>query len=182
MTNFDRQQRERIAEYDYKVRQEAESQRIKKTARNINLTKRQRIQQTTNDYGTLTGALLNGSLTKWFFVMFMLVGVIALFDTNPDLHWLDISEVDGLQIIEIKDDAYDIDIQAYETLGTRMMSNFMGITIIFEQASTVLRSISSTIENVGSFFGGDNWFSDGVSWVWQRWEPLLIWNWEIWGN
>jgi hypothetical protein len=182
MTNYDRQVQQQREQYQRDVKNEAQNQRMKKDAKTINQTKRQRIQESASNYGTLTNALLNGSLVKWLFVMFLLTGTIAYFELNPEMHWLDITNYDyGVQEIEIKSDAYELDVEYYNTLGNRIIGNFNGISFIFDEASQVLRSMSNLIENVGSFFGGDNWFGEGVRFARDLFSPLFIWNWEIWG-
>jgi hypothetical protein len=182
MTNYDRQVQQQREQYQRDVKNEAKNQKIKKEAKTINQTKRQRIQESASNYGTLTNALLNGSLVKWLFVMFLLTGTIAFFDLNPQMHWLHIiNDEFGVQEIEIKSDAYELDLENYNTLGNRIISNFNGITYLFDEASQVLKSMSYLIESVGSFFGGDNWFGEGIRFARDLFSPLFIWNWEIWG-
>jgi hypothetical protein len=183
MTNYDRQVQQQREQYQRDVKTEAKNQKIKKEAKTINQTKRQRIQESASNYGTLTNALLNGSLVKWMFVMFLLMGTIAYFELNSEMHWLDITNFEsGVQEIEIKSNAYELDVENYNILGNRIIDNFTGITFIFDEASQVLRSMSYLIESTGSFFGGDNWFGEGVRFARDLFSPLFIWNWEIWGD
>jgi hypothetical protein len=152
MTNYDRQLQQQREQYQRDVKAEARNQKIKKEAKGLNQTKRERIQESTSNYGTLTNALLNGSLTKWLFVMFMLVSTIAIFNSNSDNHWLDITYQDGQQISTFNENAYEVDYMTYSNIGEQMISNFQGITNILDNANVVFLSIATLVDGVYSFF------------------------------
>jgi hypothetical protein len=141
--------------YDYDVQVEAKNQRIKKDAKRINQTKRQRYQQVANDYGTLTNALLNGSLVKWLFLLFMLVSTITIFNSNSDNHWIQFSNVNGQQISTFNDNAYEVDYMTFSNIGEQMISNFQGITNVLDNANVVFLSIATLIDSVYSFFSSE---------------------------
>jgi hypothetical protein len=137
---------------EQKVQQGIERQQVQKEVKRRTQTSRQRIQERTRDFGTLTNALLNGSITKWLFIMFMLVSTIAFFNSNSDNHWLDITYQDGQQISIFNENAYEVDYMTYSNIGEQMISNFQGITNILDNANVVFLSIASLVDGVYTFF------------------------------
>jgi hypothetical protein len=112
---------------------------------------RGKIQQRTQEFGTLTNALLNGSLVRWLFLLFMLVGTITLFIDNEDNHWIEISTVDGQEKYTFNEDAYEIDYTTYSNIGERMISNFDTLqetTAVGQQIFLTLNDIRLWIVNV----------------------------------
>jgi hypothetical protein len=115
-------------------------------------TKLQKIRISARENSTLVDVLLNGSLTKWLFVMFMLVSTIAIFNSNSQNHWLDITYQDGQQISTFNENAYEVDYMSYSNIGEQMISNFQGITNVLDNANEVFLSIGTLINGVYTFF------------------------------
>jgi hypothetical protein len=122
---------------EQKVQQGIERQQVQKEVKRRTQSSRQRIQERTREYGTLTNALLNGSLVKWLFLLFMLVGVITLFNSNSDNHWIHISNQDGQDKYTFNLDAYEIDYMMYSNIGERMISNFSTLQTTIDNGKAV---------------------------------------------
>jgi hypothetical protein len=137
--------------YAYDVKTEAKNQRIKKDAKRINQTGRQRSQEIANDYGTLTNALLNGALVKWIFVLLMLIGTIATFNSIFEDHWFNISVINGQQNYVFNEDSYENDYTSYALIGERVISNFEGMTNILQYGTDTFNTISEGIEQIYNF-------------------------------
>ena len=136
---------------EQKVQQGIERQQVQKEVRKRTQTSRQRIQETTREYGTLTNALLNGSLVKWIFVLLMLIGTIATFNSISDDHWIDIIDVDGQQKYIFNDDVYENDFTSYALIGERIISNFEGMTNILQIGTDTFTTVSDGIEQIYNF-------------------------------
>jgi hypothetical protein len=138
---------------------------------------RKQAQILASENRTLVGSLLNGSLVVWLFIFMMLGTAVNLWQDNED-KWLDIEASEsGIQEIQFNEDAYDIDYSTYNNIGNMIIGNFENSSFIFEQGSAILQGLSGLIDSVGNYFGGDNWFVDGVARFFRWIEPLFIWNW-----
>ena len=115
-------------------------------------TKLQKIRISARENATIVDALLNGSLTKWLFVLFMLISTIAIFNSNSDNHWLEFTYQDGQQISTFNENAYEVDYMTYSNIGEQMISNFQGVTNILDNANVVFLSIANLIDGVYTFF------------------------------
>jgi hypothetical protein len=145
---------------DKKVQQGIERQQLQKEVKKRIQTKRQRIQESASNYGTLTNALLNGSLVKWMFVLFMLVGTIALFNENIDNHWFSISNIDGQEKYTFNDEAYEVDYMTYSNIGEQMISNFEGVTTYIDIGNEVFQVAANVINSFVNFFDDFKLFRD----------------------
>jgi hypothetical protein len=113
-------------------------------------TKLQKIRISARENSTLVDVLLNGSLVKWLFLLFMLFGTITLFIANEDNHWIEISIVDGQEKYTFNEDAYEIDYTTYSNIGERMISNFDTLqetTAVGQQIFLTLNDIRLWVTN-----------------------------------
>jgi hypothetical protein len=163
MNAYDRQQQVKKQQYELRVQEEAQNQRVKKQAKSINQTKRQRIQESASNYGTLTNALLNGSLVKWIFVLLMLIGTIATFNSIAEDHWIDIIDVNGQQKYVFNEDVYENDFTSYALIGERVITNFEGMRAILQIGTDTFTTVSDGIEQVYNFLYKDTGIARVVS-------------------
>jgi len=141
------------------------------------LSTRKQAQTLAFENKTIVDSLLNGSLVIWLFIFMMLGSAVNLWQNNED-KWLNIEASEsGIQEIEFNEDAYDIDYDTYNNIGNMIIGNFENSSFIFEQGSAIIQSISGLIESIGNYFGGDNWFVEGISRLFRWIEPIFIWNW-----
>jgi hypothetical protein len=136
---------------EQKVQQGIERQQVQKEVKRRTQTSRQRIQERTREYGTLTNALLNGSLTKWLFILIMLIGAIATFNSISEDHWIDTIDVNGQKKYIFNDDVYENDFTSYALIGERIISNFEGMTNILQIGTDTFTTVSDGIEEIYNF-------------------------------
>jgi hypothetical protein len=134
-----------------KVQQGIEKQKVQKEVKRRTQTSRQRIQERTREYGTLTNALLNGSLTKWIFMLILLVGSISAFNSISEDHWIDISIENGQQVYTFNEDAYQLDYTSYSVIGDSIISNFEGITNTLNLGIKTYETIRAGIDGFYNF-------------------------------
>jgi hypothetical protein len=131
---------------EQKVQQGIERQQVQKEVKRRTQTSRQRIQERTREYGTLTNALLNGSLTKWLFVLIMLSGTILTFNSLVNDHWLQITQDNGQDIYTFNEDSYELDYTIYSVIGEKVISNFEGVTNLLNIGTKTYETITYGID------------------------------------
>jgi hypothetical protein len=136
---------------EQKVQQGIERQKVQKEVKRRTQTSRQRIQERTQEFGTLTNALLNGSLTKWIFMLILLAGAISAFNSISEDHWLSISTVDGQEVYTFNEDAYELDYTSYSVVGETIITNFENISDTLNIGIQTYETISSGIEGIFNF-------------------------------
>ena len=133
------------------VQQGIERQKVQKEVKRRTQTSRQRIQQRTQEFGTLTNALLNGSLTKWIFMLILLAGTISAFNSISEDHWLSISTVDGQDVYTFNEDSYELDYTSYSVVGETIITNFENISDTLNIGIQTYETIRLGIEAVYNF-------------------------------
>ena len=114
-------------------------------------SRREKIQQRAQEYGTLTNALLNGALTKWIFMLILLTGAISAFNSISEDHWLSISNVDGHEVYTFNEDAYELDYTSYSVVGETIITNFENISDTLNIGIQTYETIRSGIEGIFNF-------------------------------
>jgi hypothetical protein len=138
--------------YEQAVQEDANIKaKARKQALYNSKSRREKIQQRAQEYGTLTTALLNGSLTKWLFILILLSGAISAFNSISEDHWLSISTVDGQEIYTFNEDAYELDYTSYSVLGETIITNFENISDTLNIGIQTYETIRLGIEAVYNF-------------------------------